>query len=38
VDPLQYAVYCFYNWLTPLVAILLLQFGVIKLPAVSHRV
>lgn len=35
VDPLHYAVYCFYNWLTPLVAIVLLQLGVIKLPAVE---
>lgn len=32
VDPLQYAVYCFYNWLTPLLAILLVQLGVIRLP------
>ncbi len=35
VDPLHYAVYCFYNWLTPLVAIVLLQLGVIRLPAVG---
>jgi NhaC family Na+:H+ antiporter len=35
VDPLHYAVYCFYNWLTPLVAIALVQLGLIRLPAVN---
>lgn len=36
VDPLQYAVYCFYNWLTPLIAIVLVQLGFIKLPTARH--
>ena len=37
VDPLHYAIYCFYNWLTPLVAILLLQLGVIRLPVMGEQ-